>query len=136
MKSDYSDMIGHPFEKFGRWPGPCDCLGFVIEAGRRIGIPVPDYGSEDPEDTESVSRKVDGARVDFVEVKVPCQGDLVEFSRAAMEDPSWHMGIMITDAICIHTTPKTGGMAVPVHRLNNRFAHKVARFWRCKKASG
>lgn len=134
-KPDYVDLIGVPFEPFGRGPRSYDCLGLVIEAGRRMGVPIPDYGSEDPEDLEAVSLKVNGARVDFEEVATPSRGDLVEFSTLAMEVPEWHMGIMVTDDICLHTTARTGARAAPISRLNSKITHQIARFWRCKKTA-
>jgi hypothetical protein len=134
MKPDYLDLIGAPFAPFGRGPAAYDCLGFAIEGGRRIGVTVPDYGSVDPEDKDAVSYKIDGAKVDFEEVTDPRQGDLVEFRADALEGSGYHIGIMITDILCLHTTPKTGGRAVPLNQLNNKTTHKIARFWRCKKA--
>lgn len=58
-----SELVGRPYAAGARGPGAFDCWGLVLEARRRLALPVPpDYAGGDPLDRAIVEALFRGER--------------------------------------------------------------------------
>jgi cell wall-associated NlpC family hydrolase len=109
LHSKIADLIGKPFVPFGRGPDGYDCLGIIIEAGRRIGVHLPDYESLQPGDCLAISERLGATiRAEWV----PVVGTALPGDVAVMCLQKWtvidHVGMFLSNEEFIHCTKKLG----------------------------
>lgn len=125
MRLEYADMIGKPFEEFGRGPDAYDCYGVCIELSRRGGHPIPDYGSVPCSAAEEIDAKIRAHFHLTTKVTMPEPLDLVLLTG---EDGPTHLGIFVENLHYLTTTKKTGVIRVNVN--HHIWKHLMRGFFR------
>lgn len=101
-----SDLMGKPFQDGARGPAAFDCVGFMLEVQRRLGVPLPPWGS-DP-------RELAGALPYWGKVTEPQPGDAILLDS---DDPRWtfHIAVVYGGGWMIHARE---GVGVSMERYN------------------
>jgi len=91
------DLLGKPFFEGARGPDAYDCVGLFLEMQRRLGLPVPAWGSH--------ARLLPEAKTQWEPVGDPQPGDgILIYS----DDPPWHLGVVTGADYMIHSHPSCG----------------------------
>lgn len=114
----FDHLLGKPHCDFGRGPNDYDCYGAVIEAGRIVGVDIPDYGSVPTEDNdEDIERIILLHHHEARKLDIPREGAVLLFYDESLLHIS-HMAIMISAINFIHSRRSSG---VQVSRFNNPY---------------
>ena len=91
------DLLGKPFLDGGRGPDAYDCVGLLLEVERRLGRPIPSWGSH--------ARLLAAAKQQWEPTTDPQPGDgILLYS----DDPPWHLGVVAGGGYMIHSHPSCG----------------------------
>jgi cell wall-associated NlpC family hydrolase len=104
--TDYSELIGTPFEYGGRGPDKYDCWGLVMHLYRsEKGIGIPDYIS--PSDASRIAALMIGDLHLWEQIE-EAKGAVVLFRASEF----MHVGYCIGNGRFIHTWDKSGGVCI------------------------
>ncbi len=93
----WMDLLGKPFASGARGPHAYDCVGLLLEIQRRLGVPLPPWGSH--------ARELPGAMACWIAVADVQPGDGILFTS---DDPPWHVGVVCGAGYMIHAHPSCG----------------------------
>ncbi len=128
-----TDLLGIPFALGGRDPGEgLDCYGLTIEAGRRLGVDVPDFWDKIAEVWESVD--FDGSELvpagwERVSEPFPVGAILLMFRSTKSEQVS-HVAIMWEPGLVLETEVGRRSRFLAVSRCRDRI-HSAWRAAAC-----
>jgi cell wall-associated NlpC family hydrolase len=117
------DLLGKPFRKGARGPDAYDCVGLLLEVERRMGYPIPAWGSH--------ARELVPAMACWEPVTDPQPGDGILIHSV---DPEWHVAVVCGDNYMIHAHPDCGQV---VRERYNSFPWqaRIEGFYRWKAAN-
>lgn len=95
----WRDLLGKPFAENGRGPEAFDCVGLLLEIGRRLGYDLPPWGSDPCELMGAM------ARWEQVPAGAEQPGDGILLRS---NSPDWHVGMVYGGGYMIHAHPSCG----------------------------
>jgi cell wall-associated NlpC family hydrolase len=105
LEIDVSDLIGKPWKDLGRGPDGYDCWGVCIEAARRLGRELMDYGDICFLDTAKILAEYKIHQSMWEKTEDPMPGDMVVLRGV---NGGMHFGIMVSRLSFIHCVPDLG----------------------------
>lgn len=126
---EYIDLIGKPYSPGGRGEDGYDCYGLVKEVYRRLGIALPEYVYDSPDNYSLIHRLINGDKDLFDLIEKPEPFCVVLF---AIHPPYIsHIGVVLEDCNkFIHAVEK---VYVSIEKLNHPvWERRVRGFLRWK----
>lgn len=124
----FDDLIGKVYERGGRGPDAYDCFGLVMEAYRRFGIALPDYGYA--VEAAEIERMIEAFASGWEEIPPglsPLPPSVVTFRIRHLVT---HLGVVIARDRFIHVLK---GTQVSIERLSNAaWQKRISGYYRWK----